>query len=821
VRRDAGILVVDDQPESLQALEALFEPLGRRVVTARSGEEALRRLLDDDFGVIVMDVRMPGLDGFETVELIKRRRRHQDTAVVFLTAGDADADQISRGYSAGAVDYIVKPVDTEVLRSKVEMLLALAEKNAELRESEQRFRAAFEDAPIGVGLSTLDGNWIEVNTALCDMVGLSHLQLLQQPLWELWHPDDREREREALARLLGDGSRSHRAEVRFTRHDDTLGHAIVNVSAPSDGLDRPGHLIWQVLDVTEERRSTTERAARAEAEAVADTLGRLQQVTETALEHLELRELAARLVEGLRDVFDADVARILLFEEHGEEAALRVAAAAGLDGTRAGDEAPLTDILERVIDGGLPVTVADLPGGAGLDPDVLLAGVETVMAAPLRVSGRAAGVIELGHASPRRFDGADERLLALMADRAGLAVEHARAYERELSTVEALQRSLLPDSLPRRERLQIAARYMPGGADVGGDWYDALELEGGRLGVAMGDVVGHGLAAASFMGQLRHAARAYALEGHSPALVLDRLDSLVRSLDGGQMATLAYVVVEPDLASARIASAGHVPPLLIGPDGHASYVDVTPDPPLGVFESAAHGEFELAIEPGSTLVLYTDGLVEERGVSIDLGLDALREAAERPGDPEELCDRLVEAMLALHPANDDIAVLALRALPAAPAPLHLELRSDPKLLASMRHELCSWLRAAGAGSEDLDVVQLAAGEACANAIEHGSSGGGGTFSLDAWLEGPQLSLEIADAGSWIERPDGPLPDRGHGLQLMRALMDDVDVEREQDGTRVRLARTLACHDGSPCSSTRSNGSVIPASASALDEPSST
>ena len=144
----------------------------------------------------------------------------------------------------------------------------------------------------------------------------------------------------------------------------------------------------------------------------------------------------------------------------------------------------------------------------------------------------------------------------LMADRAGLAIEHARAYERELSNVEMLQRSLLPDRLPELDGIQVAARYMPGGADVGGDWYDAIPLEGGRVGVAMGDVVGHGIGAAALMGQLRHAMRAYALEGHSPAGVLDRLDRVVRSLDGGQMATLLYLVMEPDHGTVRFASAG-------------------------------------------------------------------------------------------------------------------------------------------------------------------------------------------------------------------------------------------------------------------------
>jgi CheY-like chemotaxis protein len=161
-----AILVVDDQAENLVALRTVLEPLGREVITATSGEDALKRLLSHDFAVIVMDVRMPGLDGFETVELIKRRDRHEDTAVIFLTAGDADAEQITRGYSAGAVDYILKPVDADVLRSKVAMLLELQQKNAELRASEERFRAAFEGAPIGMGLSTVDGRWLEVSCSI-------------------------------------------------------------------------------------------------------------------------------------------------------------------------------------------------------------------------------------------------------------------------------------------------------------------------------------------------------------------------------------------------------------------------------------------------------------------------------------------------------------------------------------------------------------------------------------------------------------------------------------------------------------------------------
>ena len=790
--RSGAILVVDDQPESLVALRTVLEPLGREVLTATSGEAALKRLLSNDFAVIVMDVRMPGLDGFETVELIKRRDRHEDTAVIFLTAGDADAEQITRGYSAGAVDYILKPVDADVLRSKVAMLLELQQKNAELRASEERFRAAFEGAPIGMGLSTVDGRWLEVNGALCELLGRTQTQLLDQPLWELTHPADREHERDAVRRLLRNRPFFDQSEKRFMRQNGDVVHAIVSVSLTADGHDRPQGYIWQLVDVTEQRRAEAERAARVEAEAVATTIGKLQQVTEAALEHLELRDLLDVLVERLCEVFAADIVRILL-QDRDEEELYVLGAAAGLDSVEPGTPVEIGDVLADVVSAGRPVTLQELPAGAGLDPMMAAAGVGSLMASPLVIKGQLVGVVEVAMRSARPFALEDESLLILMADRAGLAIEHARAYQREVSNVEMLQRSLLPQQLPEIEGIQIGARYKPGGADVGGDWYDAIPLEGGRVGVAMGDVVGHGIGAASLMGQLRHATRAYALEGHSPAGVLDRLDRLVRTLDGGQMATLLYLVVEPDHGTINFASAGHVPPLAIGLAGEAEYLESAPNPPLGVFESEGHTELTAELAPGSTIVLYTDGLVEERGVSIDQGLDALRLAAAQDiCHPAELCDRLVDAMLAIHPANDDIAVLALRALPTAPPPFHLDMPSDPAQLGAMRRELGTWLRAAGASTDVVEVVQIACHEACSNSIEHGYSFGEGSLSVDAELDERRVILTIRDDGGWVERPNGNLPYRGNGLPLMEALMDSVELTHGNGtGTAVRMARSLA------------------------------
>jgi serine phosphatase RsbU (regulator of sigma subunit)/anti-sigma regulatory factor (Ser/Thr protein kinase) len=465
----------------------------------------------------------------------------------------------------------------------------------------------------------------------------------------------------------------------------------------------------------------------------------------------------------------------------------------GLD-LEPGTPVELGGALDEVVERGMPVTFQELPPGGALDPAIEEANVSSLMASPLAVKGRVAGIVEVGSRGARRFTLEDESLLMLMADRAGLAIEHARAYERELSNVEMLQRSLLPDRLPDLEDIQVAARYMPGGADVGGDWYDALPLDGGRVGVAMGDVVGHGIGAAALMGQLRHAMRAYALEGYSPSGVLDRLDRVLRSLDGGQMATLLYLVVEEDHRSVTFASAGHVPPLVISPEGEAEYLDTAPNPPLGVFESPDHKEMTAKLEPGSTIVLYTDGLVEERGASIDQGLEALRLAASQdPCHPDELCDRLVDSMLAIHAANDDIAVLVLRALPAAPPPLHLEIPSDPTELAKMRRDLGGWLRQAGAAGEVVELIQMACHEACSNAIEHGYSFGEGLLWVDAELVDSRVVLIVRDKGHWIERgSEGPPRYRGNGLPLMQALMDTVELTHDNgNGTAVRMARSLS------------------------------
>lgn len=220
-----------------------------------------------------------------------------------------------------------------------------------------------------------------------------------------------------------------------------------------------------------------------------------------------------------------------------------------------------------------------------------------------------------------------------------------------------LQEGLAPRAVPVLDGLEVAARYRAGGgADVGGDWYDVLDLPGAGVAVVVGDVAGHGVTAATTMGHLQHALRAYALEDDSPGAILRRLNRLTQWALPGEVATAIVVVLDPDNERARIASAGHLPPLLIA-DGGTAYVDLDNGPALGVTAEAVYAEVEQAMGD-ATMLLFTDGLVERRGESIDVGLERL--ARSSAGATR---DQLLDVLLSAVPdpdGTDDLAVVAVR-----------------------------------------------------------------------------------------------------------------------------------------------------------------
>lgn len=369
-------------------------------------------------------------------------------------------------------------------------------------------------------------------------------------------------------------------------------------------------------------------------------------------------------------------------------------------------------------------------------------------------------------------------------------VTESKVAEREHRIAETLQRSLLPDRLPEIPGVLLAARYVPATSDmeIGGDWYDVVQLADGRVGLAIGDVAGHGLRAASTMGQMRMALRVCALEERSPTRVVTRLRHLAHGLLDADFATLVYLVFDPDSGTVRFANAGHPPPLIVrGPEG-ASYLEGGLGPPLGaVGFPDRHLDVTYQLAAGSTLFLFTDGLVERRGATIRDGLDRLKTLVTASDeDLEAMCDQLLIAMVG-DDVSDDVALLALRPIRLASEPLLLRLPAEPYVLASFRQTLRRWLREIGASPQIGNDIVIACGEACANVIQHAYGAKEGPLEVDLVLLDRTVEVTVRDRGSW--RPSGGR-DVGHGERLIRGLMDSVDVSSGSGGTVVRMRRQL-------------------------------
>jgi anti-sigma regulatory factor (Ser/Thr protein kinase) len=289
------------------------------------------------------------------------------------------------------------------------------------------------------------------------------------------------------------------------------------------------------------------------------------------------------------------------------------------------------------------------------------------------------------------------------------------------------------------------------------------------------------------MGQLRSGLRAYALDGMSPQAVLERLSRLLRQLEPGRTATVLYLVLDPHGGSLTVSSAGHPPPLLVGDDGEPTFMDLPGSAPLGATRNASYEDREHSLKPGSALLLYTDGLVERPGESLDDGLERLRSVV-RAGeqDLERLGDKLVKSLLPEGATEDDVALILARALPLSD-PLVVRMSADMESIPLIRRMLARWLDEAGATQAQADDLALAVSEACANVIEHAYGPGPGMLEVGASMTGSEAVVEVRDFGRW-RRPRGK--NRGRGLKLMEGLTDSVDVIQGEDGTIVQLSRRL-------------------------------
>ncbi|MFE3637736.1 SpoIIE family protein phosphatase [Streptomyces sp. NPDC059168] len=498
--------------------------------------------------------------------------------------------------------------------------------------------------------------------------------------------------------------------------------------------------------VTTLRDSTELRALSGRAEVARERLNMLYDagvgigtsldVTRTA------EELAGLAVPRFADFVTVDLFdAVLKGEEPKPGTALRRAAYSGIR-----KDAPLYPLGERIrfvstspqarsLTTGQSVAepvLREAPGWLAQDArrtgHVVDYGIHSLITVPLRAGNLVLGLANFWRSEkPQPFDAEEVALAEELVARAAVSIDNARRYTREHSMAVALQRSLLPRSLPEQGALDIAYRYLPAQAGVGGDWFDVLPLSGARVALVVGDVVGHGLHAAATMGRLRTAVHNFSALDLPPDELLGLLDELVGRIDQDETpadgaavtgATCLYAVYDPVSRRCTVARAGHPPPVLVRPDGEVEFSEVPAGPPLGLgglpFETV-----DLELPEGSSLVLYTDGLVEDRDRDIDVGLELLRDALRRaPGaSPEETC-RTVLDRLPARPSDDVALIVARTRVLGTDRVAEWEVPSDPAAVAEVRSSV---VRRLGVwGLEELSfTTELILSELVTNAIRYG------------------------------------------------------------------------------------------------------
>jgi serine phosphatase RsbU (regulator of sigma subunit)/anti-sigma regulatory factor (Ser/Thr protein kinase) len=523
-----------------------------------------------------------------------------------------------------------------------------------------------------------------------------------------------------------------------------------------------------------------------------ERLAQVSDITDVALGFMPLEAMLSELLERIRRLLAVDTAAILLLDE--DRNVLVARAARGLEEeVRQGVQVPLArGFAGRVAARARPVIIEDLDRAEVVNPILRQKGIRSMLGVPVHVERRVIGVMHVGSLNQRVFDDDDVALLQVAADRAAHAIDNARLSE-ERAVTQIMQRTLLPDDLPVVPGLRFSAKYLPAGTgiELGGDWYDVFQLPSGRLAFVIGDVVGRGVHAASVMAEIRTALRAYLVEGHELAHVMSLLNQLLVSMGRNRSATASIFALDIESGELEAVNAGHLPPLLVAPDGEVRLLEQPPGMPLGFRLGADYGRAQHRLPTGGALVLYTDGLVERRGESIDASLARLESATRQAASEREgaLADRLYGALVGQAEAvlDDDVALLAIEWLPLGET-LQLTLEAQPWVLTGLRRAVARWLTTNGIAAEDCFDVTLATSEAAGNAIEHAYGAREASFSVMCERDAEGVSISVRDNGRW--RDAGPYG-RGRGLAIMRALVDSVQIKREQEGTTVVLTKRCA------------------------------
>lgn len=788
----ARILVADDNGDMRGYLVRALAGLGT-VIGVADGESALSELRRRPADLLVSDVMMPGIGGLELVRRVRSDPAVEDMSIVLLSAR-AGEEAAAEGLGSGADDYLVKPFSIGELQARVA---------AQLDSSRRRRR----------------DHW---------------LQRLMSDLNKVHEPDEsaellvsytRALVGEADVRVvyLAEDGETMRVVVGAATDDDSTGAdvspapgetpaapaardlllvplsvgsarlGVLSVSAP--GLDTSVRLALKefaervAYALERARTQAAERRARASAERAAARSEALRAFTQKLTAAATVEEVAAALGDepGLVDASGGGLCLV-------EDDELREAARWRLPGTADAELQRIPLTLET------PATKVSRTGTAVvLESSAEIAAAFPSLAGTFAAQAVSAGIyLPLGLQPPHdvlywRFESAhtverEERiLLETVASVASQALDRARTHDADRRVAHVLQTALLDRELPAARGVSIGVAYKPSESDseIGGDWYDVIDLPDGELGVAVGDVVGHGIRAATAMGRLRAALHALALDDRSPARVIERLDRFALDTPGAEMTTVFYGVLSRDRSRFTYTRAGHVPGLIVRADGTGIVLDGGSTLPLAALGRIAPSETEATLAPGELLLLCSDGLIERRREHLDRGLDRLLGAAasSRALTAQSACDEIMHALTGSESLRDDAALLAVRRLPVGAHLFSARLPARPGSLAPLRADLRRFLEGFPLPEGRRYDIVLTCGEVAANAIEHAYSDEGGELCVDLLVWGANIRLEVRDGGCWRDPQLSEL--RGRGLSIVASLSHGFEIVRA-GGTRVTV-----------------------------------
>lgn len=540
-----------------------------------------------------------------------------------------------------------------------------------VRQAQERYRSLLHAGNQVVWVTSATGAVTEDSPEWRWITGQSVPEYLAGGWLAVVHPEDRDRIEAGWLECVRSGTVF---DGTYRIRTKTGSYRYYDIRAVP--IERDGAIVeWMGAntDVTSQREADEMRARLTEQlSAAALRTSRLQQATSMLAEALTVEQVVNVITEVGESAIGADRSAVAIVDPGRLRLRVVGSGEAGADAVLSGTEIPLDtpSVMTAVIASRRPLVLSSpealrkhFEDSEGATFFLQNSDEQAWAALPLTTSGAPKGALLFSFTKPRRISDEERVFLEALAGQCALALERAVLYEREHRTAETLQHNLLPDSLPIVPGFVLRAFYKPVATSVGGDWYDAFRLPDGRLAVATGDVMGKGLTAAAGMGRVRSALRALALTDPRPAAVLAGLDRLfIATENEEQVTTVCYFVVDPATGEGVAGNAGHLPPLRLAP-GREPWLDPNEaGTPLGWASPRRQYPFE--VPPGSTAILYSDGLVETRTRGLDVGLRQLTEVAGRApaavlADPERLIGYLVERMLAGYVQDDDVTVLVL------------------------------------------------------------------------------------------------------------------------------------------------------------------